>query len=112
MTTPPDGGGEIASMVTIRHERLSDTNAREALIDEGFGESRYTRTAERLREDRLPAEGLSFVASEGRRVIGTVRLWDITAGPGRPALLLGPIAVASDCRKRGVGAALMQHALK
>ena len=28
-----------------------------------------------------------------------------------PALLLGPLAVAPDCRKRGIGAALMQRAL-
>jgi predicted N-acetyltransferase YhbS len=99
-------------MVTIRHERVSDIAAREALIDEGFGDARYTKTAERLREDRLPAEGLSFVAADGRRVVGAVRLWNVTAGPGKPALLLGPLAVSKDSRGRGIGAKLIQHALK
>ena len=38
-------------------------------------------------------EGLSFVAAPAGRLIGTVRLWNVAAGPGRPALLLGPLAV-------------------
>ena len=59
-----------------------------------------------------PADGLSFVAVEDGRVIGTVRLWPVTAGAGRPALLLGPLAVDPDCRNRGIGAALMRRALR
>ena len=41
-----------------------------------------------------------------------MRLWEITAGPNRPALLLGPIAVACDRQNRGIGAALMHHSLR
>jgi predicted N-acetyltransferase YhbS len=37
-------------------------------------------------------------------------LWHVSAG-GIPALILGPLAVANTCRKLGVGAALMEHAL-
>ena len=48
---------------------------------------------ERLRAGRAPARGLSFVAVEDGRIVGTVRLWDVAAGPARPALLLGPLAV-------------------
>jgi predicted N-acetyltransferase YhbS len=44
------------------------------------------------------------------RVVGTVRLWHVSAG-GIPALVLGPLAVDASCRKLGVGAALMTHAL-
>src|SRR5262249_23963325 len=47
----------------------------------------------------------------GKRVVGTARLWDIVSGTGKPALLLGPVAVASDCRNRGIGAALVRRAL-
>ena len=47
----------------------------------------------------------------GAGLIGTVRLWNISAGPGRPALLLGPLTVASHARKEGVGATLVHHAL-
>jgi predicted N-acetyltransferase YhbS len=98
-------------MTTIRHETLADIAAREQLLDIAFGDCRFSKTAERLREGRLPAPGLSFVASEDGRVIGSVRLWDILAGPAHPALLLGPLTVACDSQRRGVGAALVQHVL-
>ena len=98
-------------MITIREETAFDVAAREALLDAAFGEARFTKTSQRLREDRLPADGLSFVACRTGQLIGTARLWDISAGPGRPALLLGPLAVAAHARKRGIGAALMRHAL-
>ena len=100
------------AMITIRYETPRDIVAREALLDQAFGEGRSAKTAQRLREGRLPATGLSFVATESRRVVGTVRLWEITAGPNRPALLLGPIAVACDRQNRGIGAALMHHSLR
>jgi predicted N-acetyltransferase YhbS len=99
------------TMFTIHRETPFDVAPRETLLDEVMGEARFARTAARLREDRLPAEGLSFVARTNRRLIGAVQLWDISAGPGRPALLLGPLAVASDRRNRGVGTALVRHAL-
>jgi predicted N-acetyltransferase YhbS len=99
-------------MITIRHETPFDVARREALLDAAFGDCRFGKTAERLREDRLPAEGLSFVACANGRMIGTVRLWSIAAGPGRPALLLGPLAVAADFRQCGIGGDLMRHALE
>jgi len=99
-------------MIQIRNERLSDVDAREALLDAAFGETRYRKSSERLREDRLPAEGLSFIAAEGKRVIGTARLWNIACGNGEAALLLGPVAVAEDCRSRGLGGALVRRAIQ
>jgi len=99
-------------MLTIRHERPSDIPAREALLDEGFGATRRRKSSERLREGRLPAEGLSFIAADGRRVVGTLRLWNIVCASGQTALLLGPMAVAADCRNIGIGAALMRKALR
>jgi predicted N-acetyltransferase YhbS len=98
-------------MITIRPETKRDAVAREALLDAAFGPARFAKTAQRLRQGRLPAEHLSFVACRDGALIGTVRLWNVSAGPGRPALLLGPIAVARECRNAGVGAALMRHAL-
>jgi predicted N-acetyltransferase YhbS len=99
------------TMIAIRPETELDIVPRDALLDAAFGEARFAKTAQRLRDGRLPAEGLAFVARTGRRLVGTVRLWDIAAGPGRPALLLGPLAVAHDLRNRGIGAELMRHAL-
>jgi len=97
-------------MTTIRKEMTRDIAAREALLDRAFGDARFTKAAERLREGRLPACGLSFVATTTNRVVGTVRLWHVSAGPARPALLLGPLAVDDAWRGLGTGAALMRHA--
>jgi len=98
-------------MTTIRQERPSDIAAREALLDQAFGEARRRKASERLREGRLPADGLAFVATEGRRLTGTARLWNVACGTGPSALLLGPVAVADDRRGRGIGAALVRHAI-
>lgn len=99
-------------MISIRHERGSDVDAREALLDQAFGDTRYRKSSERLREDRLPAEGLAFIAAEGRRVVGTARLWNIGCGNGTRALMLGPVAVAEDCRGKGIGAELVRRGVR
>ena len=99
-----------AAPFAIRAERASDVAAREALLDACFGENRHTRTCQRLRDGRAPAEGLALSAVRQGRLVGTVRLWHVSAG-GSPALMLGPLAVEASSRKFGVGAALMDHAL-
>jgi predicted N-acetyltransferase YhbS len=98
-------------MISIRKERPPDAAAREALLDEAFGKRRWRKSSQRLRDGRTPAEGLAFVATDGKRVIGTARLWTLVCDTGEPALLLGPVAVAPDCRNRGVGAALVRRAI-
>lgn len=99
-----------AAPFVIRAERASDVVAREALLDASFGEGRHARTCQRLRDGRMPAEGLAFSAVREGRLVGTVRLWHVSAG-GVPALVLGPLAVDASCRSFGIGAALMEHAL-
>jgi predicted N-acetyltransferase YhbS len=99
-----------AAPFAIRAERASDVAAREALLDACFGASRHMRTCQRLRDGRAPAAGLSLSAVAEGRLVGTVRLWHVSAG-GCPALMLGPLAVEASSRKLGVGAALMDHAL-
>jgi len=98
-------------MVTIREEKIADVAAREALLDVAYGASRFTKASERLREGRLPADGLALVAAEGGRIVGTVRLWHVAAGSECPALLLGPLAVDPACRNRGIGSALVRRAI-
>src|SRR5580704_4627969 len=99
-----------AAPFVIRAERASDVVARDALLDACFGVNRHMRTCQRLRDGRAPAEGLALSVVRQGRLIGTVRLWHVSAG-GVPALVLGPLAVGSAYRKLGVGAALMDHAL-
>ena len=99
-----------AAPFAIRAERASDVAAREALLDACFGDTRHTRSCQRLRDGRAPAEGLSLSAVAEGRLVGTLRLWHVSAG-GIPALMLGPLAVEGSSRQLGVGAALMDHAL-
>src|SRR5258707_4827036 len=99
-----------AAPFVIRAERALDVVAREALLDACFGENRHMRTCQRLRDGRAPAEGLALSVVHEGRLVGTLRLWHVSAG-GIPALVLGPLAVDPSCRELGVGAALMNQAL-
>ncbi|MHC2624713.1 putative N-acetyltransferase YhbS [Bradyrhizobium huanghuaihaiense] len=99
-----------AAPFAIRAERAVDVAAREALLDACFGENRHDRTCQRLRDGRAPATGLALSAMREGKLVGTVRLWHVSAG-GRPALVLGPLAVDPACRELGIGAALMHQAL-
>jgi predicted N-acetyltransferase YhbS len=99
-----------AAWFAIRSERASDVAAREALLDACFGDNRHARTCQRLRDGRAPAEGLALSALAQGRLVGTLRLWHVSAG-GVPALVLGPLAVDPSCRDLGVGSALMERAL-
>jgi predicted N-acetyltransferase YhbS len=99
-----------AAPYLIRVERASDVAAREALLDACFGANRDLRTCQRLRDGRAPAEGLALSALSQGRMVGTVRLWHVSAG-GVRALVLGPLAVDPSCRELGIGAALMNRAL-
>jgi predicted N-acetyltransferase YhbS len=98
-------------MVTVRHETYADGAARETLLDRTFGAARFRKTCEQLRRGRLPSPGLAFGAYDGDELVGTLRLWDIMAGSAGRALLLGPLAVAPELQGRGVGSALVRHAI-
>jgi predicted N-acetyltransferase YhbS len=100
------------ALVTIRHAKASDVSARESLLNEAFGEEHFRKSSERLRQGQAPAEGLSFVAIDDRRMIGTARMWRVELGNGARALLLGPLAVACDAQGRGIGAALVKRAIR
>jgi predicted N-acetyltransferase YhbS len=107
---PQDALTSKAAPFAIRAERAADVAAREVLLDASFGENRHGRTCQRLRDGRAPAAGLALAAVREGQLVGTVRLWPVSAG-GRPALVLGPLAVDPACRELGIGAALMQQAL-
>jgi predicted N-acetyltransferase YhbS len=89
----------------IEPERPEDGATIDALVLAAFGPGRFAKTAERLRESGGPTAG--FVAREDGRIVGSVRLWSIRIDE-TPALFLGPIAVAGDRRRSGLGAELVQ----
>ena len=91
----------------IRRERAEDRSRIEALTEAGFGPGRYAKSAYRLREGVGAVAELSFVAVEDGALRGSVRFWPIKVG-GDDALLLGPLAVDSSQRGRGIGISLMQ----
>ena len=101
------------TMITIRRERTADAAAREPLLDAAYGPVRFTKPSQRLRDGREPADGLSFVAVEDGRVVGTRPALD---GHGRR----GPAgAAARPARRRSAAAAtaasarrLMRRALR
>jgi predicted N-acetyltransferase YhbS len=102
---------------TIAEETPADIVARENLLDRAMGADRRKKSSEKLRRDRVPADGLALVARDVQgHVIGTVRLWNVEAGvtpKGQPvdALLLGPLAVDGAHEGKGIGAALMRAAI-
>ena len=95
----------------IRPERPEDAAGVDALNDDGFGPGRFAKSAYRLREGVAPENGLSFVADGNGALLGSVRFWPILVGADE-ALLLGPLAVKSELRGRGIGIALMRHGIE
>src|SRR5665213_218141 len=91
----------------IRRERAEDQPRIEALTEAGFGPGRYAKSAYRLREGVDAVADLGFVAVENGTLRGSVRFWPIKVD-GDDVLLLGPLAVDSTQRGRGIGISLMQ----
>lgn len=105
------------STFTLDLENAGDVVARENLLDRAMGAGRRKKSSEKLRQGRVPAEGLALVARDRTgHVIGTVRLWNVEAGVDREtraidALLLGPLAIDPAYEGKGIGSALMRAAI-
>jgi predicted N-acetyltransferase YhbS len=95
----------------LQPEAADDAAAIEALNEAAFGPGRFAKTAYRLREGVAAVPGLSFIAMENGVLRGSVRFWPILIA-GHEALLLGPLAVESAERGRGIGIALMQAGIE
>ncbi len=107
---------DIAAGFSLGLEMPHEAGQREFLLDRAMGAARKRKSSEKLRRGRLPAKGLAFVARDvDGRVIGTVRLWNVAANCIRrgqaEALLLGPLAVDPGFSGKGIGSALMTHAI-
>jgi predicted N-acetyltransferase YhbS len=104
-------------MIEIVPEQPADDGAIEALLDEAFGPDRRAKRSYRYRDGIERVWPLCLVARSAAggaasAVVGTIRYWPIAIGaPKTPALLLGPIAVATAYRAYGLGAALIRLSL-
>ena len=99
-------------MYDLRHETPEDWWEVEALLDLAFGPGRTGLSSYRLRDNRDPIKALSFVARDpDGSLAGAIRYWDVDVG-GRPALLLGPVAVHPTRQGEGLGALLIGTSLE
>jgi predicted N-acetyltransferase YhbS len=97
--------------LTILPETPNDAQAIDRLHERTFGPGRFVLSAYRLREHVDHLLELSFTARIGTLLVGSVRQLPICIGDTN-ALLLGPLTVEPPFRKRGVGRALLDRALR
>ncbi len=97
--------------LTLQRETSNDAAAIERLSERTFGPGRFARTAYRIREGGGHALELSFTAWIATLLVGSNRMTRITIGT-TPAVLLGPLTVEPDFRKRGIGAALIRRSIE
>lgn len=83
----------------------------EALNRKAFGPGRFAKSAYRLREGVSQVRELAFIAVEEGKLRGSVRFWPVLIGQRR-VLMLGPLAVETDQRGRGIGVALMERGVE
>lgn len=94
----------------IIEAQLAHAAAIDALLDRALGPGRLARTAERLRENNHPVDGLSFIVENGDGLRGSISFWPIAIG-AQSGLLLGPLAIAPSAQGQGLGQALLRHSL-
>ncbi|MEQ1548866.1 MAG: N-acetyltransferase [Chakrabartia sp.] len=89
-------------------------DAVETLLDAAFGADRKARTAYKMRSGCRAIELLSFAAldSDGT-LMGTLQSWPVALegedGVHTVMTLVGPVAVAPDLQRSGIGKVLMQQ---
>jgi putative acetyltransferase len=104
--------------IEIRPERAEDHAAIRAFVKTAFETAKVASGTEQDFVDRLRASpdycpDLALVAVAGERIVGHVMLTTTaiaTAAGPRQILLLAPLAVALDRRRRGLGARLVAAA--
>ena len=99
----------------IRDESPSDEAAIRALVEAAFRDKTFSHQTEHFIVDalrRMDALSLSLIAEEAGVVVGHVAFSPI-AIDGRPTdwYALGPVAVAPDRQRAGIGSALIREGL-
>ncbi len=97
-------------MTNLRPEQHDDAVTIEALLDASFGPGRFAKTAYRIREMTSFLDPLSYIATHGDQLVGSIRYSLLKASV--PFLWLGPLVVHPSFRGTGVGHALMTKTLE
>ena len=99
--------------MTIRAETPSDHPSVAEVTAQAFGKEQEARMVERIRDSDGYVSELSLVAEIDGRIIGHAMLSYVgLAGDDRRVLELGPISVAPEHQRRGIGSALVREALR
>ena len=89
--------------------------ALESLLDRAFGADRHRRTAYKVRGSARAIMALSFGAVEHGALVGSIQCWPVMlsgdGGSAHPLVMVGPVAVAPERQRAGLGRALMERAL-
>jgi|KBSSwiStaDraftv2_1062776.scaffolds.fasta_scaffold97568_3 predicted N-acetyltransferase YhbS len=106
---------EDGNTLLMRIQPLADVDRQkvETLLDAAFGSNRHLRTAYKLRAGSMEIPSLSFAAMEGDALIGSLQSWPIELQcenrDPEPLVMVGPVAVAPDRQRGGIGVSLMNH---
>jgi putative acetyltransferase len=102
--------------IEIRNETAADVAAIEAVTIAAFLHAPHTSHAEQLIVDALRNAGqltVSLVASADGTVVGHVAISPVSISDGATGWYgLGPISVAPEYQRRGIGSRLMREALR
>ena len=89
--------------------------ALDALLDQAFEPGRHARTAYKVRGPAPPIAALSFAAVDGGGLVGSVQCWPVAlaldAGGSAALVMVGPVAVAPELQRSGLGRRLMEATL-
>jgi putative acetyltransferase len=97
--------------LSIRAETPSDRDAIRDLTAAAFGREHEARLVDAVRESENFVPELSLVAEHEGRVVGHVLL-SYVGLDSRRVLELGPLSVAPDQQRKGIGGALAREALR
>jgi putative acetyltransferase len=99
--------------LTIRAETRNDYAQVADVTASAFGKEREAQMVEAIRGSEGYVPDLSLVAELDGRIVGHVLLSYVRlAGSGRRILVLAPISVVPEHQGRGIGSALVGHALR
>ena len=100
--------------LAFRLERPDEVEAVDAMVIAAFGEDKLRGLLRDLRGSDAWIDGLSFVTELDGEVVGHVLFTrSLLDAPSRlvDVLVLSPLAVRTDVQGRGIGSALVRHAL-